>query len=436
MALTRALLHISIFSHCALAVTVIPLTPSFPKPYQSDEKPISSSKDLLSKLELGMANDTVYYSSYNGQDPGIYASQDSFVRGAIDAGAKHQHLMVRPQDVWLTILKQLGSYMRKHKDDKEVQAIWDNHDGATTFPLHFMVMNGMDRWMELQFQRRNKTEWLMDWVRPGFQTLLKQGVGIQKSAEEMSANALMMASYTGSRENMAPIPCENLMASITLLGTRAEWKDLLGKLDPMEKGQFGLEPRSYALILRPILSRFVATFDIPNDSATRLFWNDMVTITARQKLCRTTELVTGWINAFHFWDGAGNLVLSAQASGSDNIQLDGVTFPWRHIKDIPTTHSHAPMCIGDNRGGLGTEVMVGMLMKNVKKGIPEDYAKAMLLAGLRIPPTVVEGDHSILQPLPAWIAHASRKVTIFHLKTSRRNTLTKGCSLGFAKRSN
>jgi hypothetical protein len=412
MAPGRAFFLFSVLSSCSLAVTVIPLTLNLPKPYESAEKPISSSKDLLSKLNPDMAKEYLYYSSYNGNTSGIYASQDSFVRGAIDAGAKHQHLMLRPQDVWLTILKQVTSYMRKHKDDAEVLYQWNNLDGNVTFPLSPMMFNALDVWMQLQFKRRNKTDWLMDWVCPNFPTVLQKGTGIQKSAEEMTANALMMASSTSSREDMAAFPCENGIPSVTLLGTQDEWKTLLGKLQPLEEGAFGSEPRLYALSLRPILSRFVDTFSRPNDPAIRLFWSDIVTITARQKLCYTTDVVTGWIGAFQFWDGAGNPLLSAQATSNETLLLDGITFPWRPTKGLPTALTYAHVCLGDTVKWVPTELLVGMLAKSIKKGVPEDYERAMRMAGFQLPPTVIKSDHSILQTLPAWMLHGGGKVCL------------------------
>lgn len=52
---------------------------------------------------------------------GIYAAQDSLIRSAIDAGAKHQHLVLRSDDNWFTILSQLSFYMRRHEDDELVR---------------------------------------------------------------------------------------------------------------------------------------------------------------------------------------------------------------------------------------------------------------------------------------------------------------------------
>jgi hypothetical protein len=418
MSLTRAFFLHSVLSYCVLAVTVIPLTLNLPKPYESAVAPASSDSDLLLKLHTGAPLDnTVYLSSHSFpqnliETSGMYASHDSFVHGAIDAGAEHQHLVIQPQDVWLTMLKQVSSYLRRHKDDKEVSEKWDNLEGKSTPPMVDMFFSSMDSWMEHQFNLRSKTNWLLDWVRPNFDTVHKPDIGsMQNSTEDMIANALMMSSSSISLDVLAPFPCENGIPSITLLGTKTDWKNLLGKLDSLE--QLGKEPKLYSHMLRPILSRFVATFDKPNDLSIRLFWSDIVTATPRQKLCRTTDLITGWINVFHYWDGAGSLVPNAQVQVSSNeaVQLDGITYPWRHRKDLPTSYSHVPMCLsGGTPGWSSAEVLVGMLAKSVKKGIPEGYVGAMKLAGFTLPTTVVESDHSILQPVPIWIVHANSKV--------------------------
>jgi hypothetical protein len=421
MALGRIIFLCSVLHYRAFAATVIPLTMNLPKAYESNEKPVTSQRDLLSKLNPSMANQKMFFSSYNGQTPGIYASQDSFIRGAIDAGAKHQHLLIRPQDVWITILKQLTSYLRKHKDDADVLGKWDYLDRDIIDPLQDVMwwgmMDNVDGWMQQQVMRRNKTNWLVDWVHPNFPTTLQRGVGLQKSDEEMIANALMMSRSTPTPawENGDLIPCQNGIPSITLLGTQAEWEALVNKLQPLKEGQFGSEPRLYALNLDSILRQFAATFRDPNNLVIRTFWNDIVTMTAKQRLCQTTDMVTGWVNAFHFWNGAGDVLPAGSILGASNetLEINGVFLPGRKLKDLPTAHSNTPMCIGDEKGGASTTALMGMLGKSIKKGKPEDYAKAMQLAGFRLPSTVTESDHSMLQPLPAWMAYAENNVSFF-----------------------
>jgi hypothetical protein len=127
MANLRAVLLFSALSCYTAAVTVIPLTLNLPKPYESAVPPATSDSDLLSKLLADAnLNNNAFFSPFARERfsktplSGIYAAQDSFFHGAIDAGAKHQHLVIQPQDVWFTVLKQLSFYMRKHKDEKEV----------------------------------------------------------------------------------------------------------------------------------------------------------------------------------------------------------------------------------------------------------------------------------------------------------------------------
>lgn len=125
----------------------------------------------------------------------------------------------------------------------------------------------------------------------------------------MMADAIFMASSTPTFEEMAPFACRNGIPSITLLGSKADWTNIANKFTQLEKGLFGHEPSLYAHSLRPNLVRFIATFDTPNSPTIRLFWNDMVTLSARQLQCEMTDSVSGWINALHFWDASGNLLL-------------------------------------------------------------------------------------------------------------------------------
>jgi hypothetical protein len=283
--LFHSVLYIS--SH-VFAVIVIPLTLAFPKPYESDLPPINSTHDLLIKLNpslqrAGREDELVLSSVYGGPvgeniTDGVYAAQDSVVRGAIDASAKHQHLLLRPDDVWLTILTQLSFYMRKHKDDQLVRDMWNNLDGQipprSSEWAHILKL--MDQWIMTQSKERSKENWVLDWVRPSFTSLPGRPMGIAStngSGEEMMANAVFMAVSTPSFEHIAPFGCLNGIPSITLSGEKLDWIKLMDKLAQMEKGTFGNEPASYARNLRPLLTRFIATFDIPNDPTIRLFWN-------------------------------------------------------------------------------------------------------------------------------------------------------------------
>jgi hypothetical protein len=452
MAIVQTLILCSLLCCYADAVTVIPLTLNVPKPYESPTGPAKSEIEVLQKLHEGtkldnkiwlspLSTNLTHIGSIN-ESLGIYPSHDSFVRGAIDASTAHQHLVVQPQDVWLTILKQIGSYLRKHKDDQEVSEKWDNLDGNRDAApgLHALMISWFALLIEAHFGKRNKTNWLPDWVRPNVGTLTKSSFFENATDEDMIARALMMASSSKATADLPAFPCENGIPSITLLGTRADWKNISDKLDPLIDLKFGKEPAVYGTILRPILSRFVETFDKPNDVSIRQFWSDIITVTPKQKLCHTTDIITGWINAFHYWDGAGDLLTNGTPSvdslgsasnpagqvQSNTLVLDNVTYPWRHRKNLPASYSHVNIYMFvDTPGFRSSQLLVGMLAKTIKKGIPEGYDQAMKQVGFKLPSSVQESDHSILRPLPAYIFHDDAAGSVrspgFHLFNATEN---------------
>ncbi|KAF2432417.1 hypothetical protein EJ08DRAFT_677630 [Tothia fuscella] len=453
MAFHRAALLSSIFlfSNYALAVTVIPLTLAIPRTYKSDTPPASSPKDLLFKLDPSLSKGGVQnvvassYSMYEdniNETSGVYAAQDSVIRGAIDASAKHQHLVLRPDDIWYTILTQLGFYMREHKDD---QLLPPKNDGWGV-----IMIPAMGEWVDWVSQQRSRAAWVLDWLKPNTTTLPVRSMGTRGMGEEMMAkehSAVFMAASTPSHEAIEPFSCRNGIPSVTLLGDKADWIQLSSKVRKMETGALGVEPSLYALSLRPLVNRFLLTFDIPHDPAIRLFWNDMITATPLQPLCQTTDKVTGWINGFHFWDPLGNILLpqiiipstSSSSSSSNNnnnnntssnnttatpssnnttatssstndnntFQIDNIGYPNRKTKDLPTALGNLRSCISmDSPWAAYTKTTVGMMAKRIKKGVPEAYKAAMREAGAVLLAEVAESDHSILQAEPVWFSHS------------------------------
>jgi hypothetical protein len=294
--------------------------------------------------------------------------------------------------------------------------------------IHPMMIIWVDMIITAHFGMRDKTKWLLDWVRPSVGTLTPSILLANETFEDSIAKALMMASSSkatqdpsssNATQDLPAFPCENGIPSITLLGTRSDWKTILDKLDPLLSLKFGKEPAIYGAMLRPVLARFVETFDKPHDASVRQFWSDIVTTSPKQSLCHnTTDLVSGWINAFHYWDGAGEPLANAAPSlnysarkptehlQSEALVLDNITYPWRHRSSLPASYIHLPIYMFGDTGGLRrSQLLVGMLAKSVKKGIPEGYEQSMKYVGFKLPSSVQESDHSILKPLSAWIYH-------------------------------
>lgn len=86
------------------------------------------------------------------------------------------------------------------------------------------------------------------------------------------ASIMMMASPTPSVAEIAPLPCTIGLPSITLLGTRKDWKNLRQKLKRLK--EFGDEPADNAHDLITIFLRLgVQIFPGPQQPQNHQFWN-------------------------------------------------------------------------------------------------------------------------------------------------------------------
>jgi hypothetical protein len=167
MVLLQDFVFLSFFFCCAFAVTVIPLTLALPKVYDGPAKPVSSGSDLFSRFIPSFV-ETAYSSIpdryWKGKIEGStsHAMGDSFVHGSIEAGAKHQHLAIAPNTVWLTILTQMSFYLRKHAEENDVRNKFNNLEGFVL--LNILMLGEPQKWFGALISGRSRTAWLTNWV--------------------------------------------------------------------------------------------------------------------------------------------------------------------------------------------------------------------------------------------------------------------------------
>jgi hypothetical protein len=85
--------------------------------------------------------------------------------------------------------------------------------------------------------------------------------------------------------------------SVTLEGEKADWESILTRLDKLN--EFGKEPKFWASMLRPIIRRFIDSFDGKHDLD---FWSKVV---ASWSVGSGTTYLSGWITAFCVWSKEG-----------------------------------------------------------------------------------------------------------------------------------
>jgi hypothetical protein len=318
----------------------------------------------------------------------IQPSGDSFVRGAIQAWGEHLHLVIRPEEVWFTILVQMNFYMTSHAES--IRHLFVDHEGQQN--IHIDDYTWWDVLIRFQdeIQARVKTPWLQEWLMPAFTTT--------NDNDRMTANVLLMglmkAYFTFSGGIICGLP------SVTLLGEKSDWEALLAKLGRLP--EFGPEPTAYAARLTPILSRFVSSFDQPDSVATKTFWNSIVSA-RRENICGGPPYwVSGWITGFFYWNTDGR----AFARGTGDFSLDGVTYPSLDIsKQLPVGYARVPFVMHDfNATELyQAYLMSGTVGKQIKSGAPPGYLPALARTGASAPSDTAR--HGTLKPLSAWMLY-------------------------------
>lgn len=91
--------------------------------------------------------------------------------------------------------------------------------------------------------------------------------------------------------------------SVTLLGEKSVWQQIYDRLGKLEN--YGTEPTHFCNLLKPVLSRFVNSFDDPCGDDSIKIWQQ---IAHYKRGGSGSSCYSGWITAFCFWKPWGQLL--------------------------------------------------------------------------------------------------------------------------------
>lgn len=334
----------------------------------------------------------------------ILPSAESFVRGALEAWAAHLHLVLRPDEVWFTILSQLSFYVGSHGNET-AGLIQPRPPGAEPMTLTDFEWFRVIQDFKYEAESRCKVPWIMLWAMPNFTT--------STVVDEMTSTVYLLG------QNVAHLPPRRSDAgrapacglpSVTLQGEQDDWAQILSKLDRLPA--FGPQAAAYKQQLAPLLRRFIDSFAAPDGAATRAFWNQIVTATGPNPACSGApayDTISGWLSGFFYWDAVGEPLvrLAGGSNTSNSIALDNVTYAPIALADLPIAYARAPFILRgfNNTDRFEAYVLAGTMGKQIAPGAPDGYADALqranetaLLASVN-----ATGTHSALQPLSAWL---------------------------------
>ncbi|PLN82437.1 hypothetical protein BDW42DRAFT_166821 [Aspergillus taichungensis] len=328
----------------------------------------------------------------------VSASNHGFVWAVFHAYSDHHHLTLRPEDVWFSILTQLGFFVNGHAE--ELRSFFVSHEGQKELEvvdvgtLATADFGKMALRMTRLIEKNVVDEELRNWIMPDFSTTTK--------SDEVVAAILMMGALQKYFSYKMTLLCG--IPSVTLLGEREDWARMVTKLDKLR--QLGDEPARFAQLLRPVLNHFVASFDRPNAPDVLSFWN---TCAHRYGGGSGPVWLSGWITVFCFWNEDGQL-LSKETMHSPSSRefesretafgLDDALSRRVDTDDVPSGYASVPVTVDDNGKIYDAMMLAGLV------GIQATSSRTMLdgtsdRGNSRSPPTEEAGLDSI-QPLSGW----------------------------------
>ncbi|KAE9368806.1 hypothetical protein N431DRAFT_486270 [Stipitochalara longipes BDJ] len=274
-----------------------------------DESKDEESKVGETKVEI--KGDGIIQSSFKTvtSSSNIYATRTGFPAAALKAYNEHQHLEIRPDDIWLSILTQFNLYVNAHAE--ELRSIFVSHEGKKDIDILLY-----DKDIDNQNPETHRADWgkfafkmskliageikdasLREWMLPSFTTTTK--------IDQAVAATLMMSTLQKYfNYNYDCTSCG--LPSVTLLGEKSDWETLAKKAERIVS--FGEEPKLWYSLLKPVLENFVRSFETSDGEETLDFWRKMAKETGGSG---GTDL-DGWITAFCFWDMDGKMLYDPQ----------------------------------------------------------------------------------------------------------------------------
>ncbi|CAI4216869.1 unnamed protein product [Parascedosporium putredinis] len=342
----------SLLGVTAVTAKVIVIPGGDPKPYTGPAA-ITSIDTFFQesvKGEFTSPDTEVLLSSLEFEDitekTGLQPSADSFLRGALQAWGQHLHLVIRPEEVWFTILVQMNFYMNTHAE--EIRDLFVDHEGKEKISVEDYTWYLVLERFQYEIQDRVKTDWLLEWIQPNFTTTTE--------SDRMTANVLMMGLMKAYFDYEGSIICG--LPSVTLLGEKSDWEALYDKLDRLS--EFGAEPTEYQARLRPILSR-----TLEQHRGRRGGW-----------ICGDPPyFLNGWLTGFWYWDASGR---EFARNDYGVATYDGVTYARVSIERLPVGYAQAEFTMLDFREVEKFQAMVlaGTLGKRITEGYPDGYIEA------------------------------------------------------------
>ncbi|KAJ7276621.1 hypothetical protein C8J57DRAFT_1504460 [Mycena rebaudengoi] len=296
----------------------------------------------------------------------VVPTQNGFVNTVILAYNKHHALVIRPDDVWMTILTQFNFFVNANSE--ALRSSFVAHEGKkeleiTAIGTRYSVDFGeMSRQMVDLLEKNVVDPDLRNWVLPSFTTTTPNDTTVSAM--------LMMATLKAYFEYVfCCIDCG--IPRVTLEGEKKDWENILARLEKLK--EYGIETIAWYHLLVPVISGFIKSFESPESAENVDFWQRVAHFEPGGS---GPSHYSGWINAFCVFDDKGKWLgkrlkmdlqlpdppesLSAEkfyktytadetwTGGAMQLVLNGAAFHCVESENVPPSYAEVDVKLDDN----------------------------------------------------------------------------------------
>lgn len=298
----------------------------------------------------------------------IAASENGFVHTVLNAFQQDQHLELRPDDVWLSILSQLGFFINGRAD--ALRQFFVRHQGQMAvevdmrpYELHNVNVDIFVERMTALVKSQMTDPAVAEWILPQFSTTTQ--------TDRTVASMMFMGAMQQYFKYRMRIGCG--FPSVTLHGTKEDWELIRRCVSRFgDLGEFdGLA--EWIACLDRVLQGVIAGFDRPDADEVRDFWMRAAHAGGARASGGVVTL-SGWLTTFCFWQADGsrtrsftdeelgaNTMLGKHPEEWARLELAGVGFPVIERDRIPAARVHVPVRVSDGFSVVDTLIIAGMI---------------------------------------------------------------------------
>lgn len=289
----------------------------------------------------------------------IYSATNGFVNAAVSAYSSHHALVIKPDDVWIAILVQFNLYVNANAE--KLREVFVNHEGQKSLTVkavgtrYTVDFGSMAQQMGHLIQEYVKDPTLREWIIPDFTTTTAN--------DQIVASVIMMATLKKYFSYKFRLCCG--LPAVTLLGEKSDWQKLLTRIEKLPS--FDTQTQEWYGLLRPVLTRFVNSFDQPESEANKDFWQKIAHYSGGGS---GPTYLSGWITAFCYFDAKGKPLYSEKAFKSvkgyrgkqlGELELDGVPYHRVDTLDLPPGYAEVDVKLDDNGKMFETIMVAGLV---------------------------------------------------------------------------